>query len=336
MISAAIQVPNKPAWPDEAPASDSGCKARVAPSGDSSGGLARRVSPGTIVGALLVGGAFLWSYWPTLVELVEAWNSEADYSHGFLVGPLAAYLLWARRDRFPGRAGRVAWLGILVIGLSVAMRVIASGYYLKAIDGWSIVVWVGGVIWFLGGWKVFWWSSPAVAFLWFMVPLPFRAERGLSLPLQSAATKISVWVLQTLGQPAIAEGHTILLNSTLGTTIPLEVEQACSGLRIFFGITALAMAYVILVRQRWWERVFLVLSLVPVALTANAARIVATALLYRYDMGEAAKKFSHDFAGWAMILLAAGLFAFVLWYLRHAIREVEIVDVGEVLRQRRR
>jgi hypothetical protein len=34
--------------------------------------------------------------------------------------------------------------------------------------------------------------------------------------------------------------------------------------------------------------------------------------------------------------LAAGLFALVLWYLRHLSREVEIVDVGEVLRRRRR
>ena len=65
-------------------------------------------------------------------------------------------------------------------------------------------------------------------------------------------------------------------------------------------------------------------------------RIVTTAMLYRYDMGEAAKKFSHDFAGWMMIVLAAGLFALVLWYLRHAFREVEEVDVGEVVRTRRR
>ena len=336
MTTVPVQVPNERARRDDAQASDSGRKARVGPEGDSLAGSTGRVSPAAILGAVFLGGAFLWAYWPTLVELVEAWNGEADYSHGFLVGPLAAYLLWARRDQFPGRVERVAWLGLIVIGLSVAMRVVASHYYLKAIDGWSIVVWVGGVIWFLGGWKVFWWSSPAVAFLWFMVPLPFRAERWLSLPLQSAATKISVWVLQTLGQPAIAEGHTILLNSPLRATIQLEVEQACSGLRIFVGITALAMVYVVLVRHRWWERVFLVLSLVPVALIANAARIVTTAFLYKYASDEAAKKFAHDFAGWAMIVLAAGLFALVLWYLRHLSREVEIVDVGEVLRRRRR
>jgi exosortase len=289
-----------------------------------------------ILGVLFLGGAFLWAYWPTLAELVEAWNGEADYSHGFLVGPFAAYLLWARRDRFPGRVEGVAWLGLIVIGLSVALRVVSSHYYLKAIDGWSIMVWLAGVIWFLGGWRVFWWSFPAVAFLWFMVPLPFRAERALSLPLQSVATKISVWALQAMGQPAIAEGHTILLNSSLGKTVQLEVEQACSGLRIFMGITALAVAYIALVRQHWWERAFLLLSLVPVALTANAARIVITAFLYKLPTDEAAKKFSHDFAGWVMIAFAAGLFALVLWYMRHLTREVEMVDVGEVLRRKRR
>jgi exosortase len=163
-----------------------------------------------------------------------------------------------------------------------------------------------------------------------MVPLPFRVERGLSLPLQGVATKLSCWILQALGQPALAEAHVIVLGSSR-----LEVEQACSGLRIFVGIFALAFAYVIVVERSWWEKVLLLGSAVPIALLANAARIVATGLLQQYVSGEAAKQFSHDAAGWAMIVFAAGLFALVLWYLCHLVREVELVDVGAVMRRER-
>jgi exosortase len=152
----------------------------------------------------------------------------------------------------------------------------------------------------------------------------------LSLPLQRVATKISCWVLQTLGQPALAEGNMILLGET-----QLEVGQACSGLRIFVGIFALAFAYVIIVRRPWWEKALLFASIIPIALIANSARIVTTGLLWQYTSGEIATKFSHDVAGWVMIPLAAGLFALVLWYLGKAVREVEVVNVGAVLGRER-
>jgi exosortase len=212
----------------------------------------------------------------------------------------------------------------------VAVRVYGAHFYLDALDGWSILLWVAGVVWLLGGWKVMWWAAPSIAFLWFMVPLPYRMERWLSLPLQGAATKLSCWILQALGQPALAEGHTIILGKN-----QLEVEQACSGLRIFVGIVALAFAYVIVVRRAWWEKGLLLLSAVPIALLANAARIVATGLLYQYASGEAAKKFSHDAAGWVMILFAAGLFGLVLLYLSRLVRDVELVGVGDVIRRQR-
>ena len=186
------------------------------------------------------------------------------------------------------------------------------------------------MVWLFAGWRVLWWSLPSIMFLWFMVPLPFRFERALSLPLQGVATKLSCWILQFLGQPALAERHIILLGDNR-----LEVEQACSGLRIFVGILALAFAYVIVVRRSWWERALLLASAIPIALLANASRIVATGLLYQYASGEAARKFAHDAAGWVMILFAAGLFALVLWYLCRLVREVEMVEVGSLVRRER-
>jgi len=280
------------------------------------------------LGGLVVAGAFVWAYWPTLVSLVAAWNREPDYSHGFFVAPLAAYFLWVRRDRFPGIAGGLSWLGLGLVAAGVAARAFGAHFYLEAIDGWSIMLWVGGVVWFFGGWRVLWWSAPSIVFLWFMVPLPFRMERWLSLPLQGAATKLSCWILQALGQPALAEGHVIFLGD-----YRLEIEQACSGLRIFVGIVALAFAYVIITRRTWWEKALLLLSAVPIALLANAARIVATGLLYQFVSGEAAKQFSHDGAGWVMIVFAAGLFGLVLWYLCSLVREVELIEVGDAVRR---
>lgn len=282
-----------------------------------------------VVGGAIMATVFAWAYWPTLGWLESTWDREPDYSHGYLVPPLALLFLWIRRERFPGITFGLEWPGLVLIGLSVVVRLVGARIYLDAADGWSILLWVAGVVWLLGGWRVLYWSLPSIGFLWFMVPLPYRVERWLSLPLQRVATKISCWVLQSFGQPAVGEGNTIHLGD-----YPLEVEQACSGLRIFVGIFALAFAYVIVVRRAWWEKALLFVSVIPIALVANSTRIVGTGLLYQVSE-EAARKFTHDIAGYVMIPFAAGLFALVLWFLGKLIREVHLVDVGAAVRRER-
>ncbi|MEN6457940.1 MAG: exosortase/archaeosortase family protein [Thermoguttaceae bacterium] len=283
----------------------------------------------SVVAALAV--LFTWSYWPTLWQLAATWVREPDYSHGFFVAPLALYFLWARRDRMPAYESRIHWAGLAPLAASVAIRVVGARYYLEAFDGWSVMFWVAGVVWLFCGLRILVWSLPAILFLWFMVRLPYRLELGLSLPLQTIATNVSCWALQVLGQPALPEGHTIVLGDHT-----LEVEQACSGLRIFMGIAALASAYVVLSHRLWWERTILLLSAVPIAVVANVSRVVVTSLLFQYAETDAAKKFSHDAAGWLMIPFAAALFALVLWWLGKSWSEVELVGVDAVAGRRSR
>lgn len=271
-------------------------------------------------GLVLLGllAAFGWAYWPVLVGLVETWSREPDYSHGFFVVPLAGWMLWLRRDSYPGLAPSISWPGLGLLGLSAAVRAAAAVYYVDALDGWSLVLWVAGATWLLGGARLLRWAWPAALFLLFAIPLPFKVDHLLSWQLQRVATIISTWLLQCLGQPALGEGNTILLGEHR-----LEVEQACSGLRIFVGIAALAFFYVVVVRRPWWVRFLLLGAVLPIALVANATRIVLTGLLYNLVSSDAAQTFSHDLAGYVMLPLAAGLFALVLWYLGQLVRDAD-------------
>ncbi|MFO0817946.1 MAG: exosortase/archaeosortase family protein [Pirellulales bacterium] len=285
-------------------------------------GTGESVSPLTIgLLALPLAATFFWAYWPTLSGLVAAWDREADYSHGYLVAPLALWFLWSRRDQFPGIDRRYAWLGLVLIGVSFGIRAVGAALFVDAIDGWSMIPWLAGAVWVVCGPRVARWSAPAIAFLVFMIPLPFMIERGLSVPLQRIATQLSVAALQTLGRPALAEGNVILLGD-----YRLEVAEACSGLRIFMSVVALACAYALIARRPWWQKVVLMLAIAPIALVANASRIVATGLMYEFASSDLARRFSHDFAGWMMIPLAAALFGFTLWYLGKLVRVEECVD----------
>ena len=275
----------------------------------------------------LLGALFVWSYWPVLAQLFSQWSNVPDYSHGFLVIPLALFFLWQTRQSVPRFQPRLAWPGLLLVAAAAAIRTAGSWFYLDALQGWSIPLWVAGFVWTFFGWPVLKWALPAIAFLIFMVPIPYTLETMLGQPLQRISTEISLFVLQCLGQPAIAEGTTIQLGEN-----KLEVARACSGLRIFFGIAALAFAFMVLFKRPLWMKLLLAMAVLPVALLANSLRIVVTGLLYQQGMGEAANQLSHDFAGWFMIPVAVALFALTLGYLDRLLPVVQTVGAADLVK----
>jgi exosortase/archaeosortase family protein len=106
----------------------------------------------------------------------------------------------------------------------------------------------------------------------------------------------------------------------------LEVEQACSGLRMFMGIAAVAFALIVLQRRSWLESAILVLAVAPVAMLSNSLRVVITGLLLMVVDGEAAAHFSHDAAGWVMIVTATVMFSAIAAYVQRLIVVSEVQE----------
>jgi exosortase len=156
--------------------------------------------------------------------------------------------------------------------------------------------------------------------------MPYRIETALRQPLQDLATKLSCVVLQITGLPAIAEANVIRIGDS-----QFGVEEACSGLRIFVGVGALAYAYLVVVRRSWSVKGLLLAALVPIALLTNCTRIVTTCILHERFSGDVAQKFSHDVAGLATIPFAFLLFGLLLWLLGHIVREERVTSLAEVV-----
>jgi exosortase len=162
-----------------------------------------------------------------------------------------------------------------------------------------------------------------------MIPLPFRVEQLMSWHLQTLTTQLSAFLFECLGQSAIAEGHTVFMGEHV-----LEIEHACSGLRMFMGIGAIAFGCVVLQRRSRFENLILIGAIAPVAMLSNAIRVVATGFLMpKFSGQEAGARLSHDGAGWLMIVVAVVLFGLLIAYLRKLFVAVE-VDTGRQLRQR--
>jgi len=167
------------------------------------------------------------------------------------------------------------------------------------IDMYTFVPALAGVFLLFGGWSMFRWAWAPIAFLIFMYPLPDEATRYLLAPMQTLATQVSTFALQTLGLDAYRDGNRIIL----GDSQVLGVVDACSGLRMLTIFVWLAVMIVLVAGGEWWENVLIVASSLPIALAVNSIRITVTGIMYTINPAIAEKIF-HDWAGYFMMPMA--------------------------------
>jgi exosortase len=251
--------------------------------------------------ALVVGG-FLLLYWQVLVKLSNAWWTDDNYSHGFLIPPIAAYLIWERRDRFSAAAIRPSNLGLIVVLLSVlvlAAGVLGSELFLTRI---SILGTLAGMTLFLFGWPRLRALIFPLLFLVLMIPIPAIIFNQIAFPLQLFASRVGEFTLSSVDIPVLREGNVLILANT-----SLEVAEACSGIRSLVSLLTLGIVFGYFADRRIWVRTAIALSTIPVAVLANGARVAGTGIAaHRFGPG-AAEGFFHEFSGWVVFVVAFAL-----------------------------
>ena len=275
------------------------------------------ISPAILAAVGGLGAVCAWAYWPTLTALAGRWATDPQYSHGYLVPGFALALLWMRARQTERASLRASWLGLPILAAGLLLWLASAYAYNDWLEACSMLICLAGLAGLLGGLPALRWSWPSVAFLLFMVPLPWGVERSLAYPLRTVATVASNYALQTIGLPSVAEGHTILLRQT-----PLLIAEACSGLSMLVIFVALSTAMAIVVRRPWWERLLIVLSALPVAVLSNVVRITVTGLMHEWVGREMADLVFHDLAGWLMMPFALVVLWLELWLLGKLFVEV--------------
>ena len=253
----------------------------------------------------------IYSYWPGLLNAQSSW-SNPQYSHGWIVPLFSAALLfwWRRPVESVSLSARTA--GVLLLAASFGLRLLAARYRIVTIDMYTFVPALAGVFLLVGGWSMFRWAWAPIGFLIFMYPLPDEATRYLLGPLQTLATIVSTYALQTLGFDAFREGNQIVVGE-----MHLGVVDACSGLRMLTIFVALSVALVMLGERQWWENLVILASAIPIALIVNSIRITVTGLLYQVANSEVAEMVFHDLAGWVMMPMALGMLFLLQQILAH-------------------
>lgn len=285
--------------------SDAFAPAREASSGQSSPNYTLWAIFAACIGLLFV------VFWDGLTLMARWWERE-EYSHGYMIPLVAAFLVYQRLNELPGAVQRGAWFGVgaLVTGL--------AGYFLGELSAiytviqYAFLLSLLGVVlscWGWGGIRVTW---VAFVYLIFMIPLPNFIYNNLSSELQLWSSEIGVAVIRLFGISVYLEGNVIDLGN-----YKLQVVEACSGLRYLFPLMSFGFLIAYLYRGPFWQRAVLFLSTIPITVLMNSFRIgVIGVTVDRWGI-EMAEGFLHDFEGWvvfmaclAVLLLEIAVFHF--------------------------
>jgi len=259
-----------------------------------------RVLSATAVGGLLVSFGLLYRH--VLAKLIYDWQNDGNYSHGFLIVPLALYFAWERREQLLEAPLRPASGGMLLILFSLATLiagVLGAELYLTRV---SIVGLVAGTVLFVAGWQQLRILAFPIAFLLLMIPIPAIIFNQIAFPLQLLASQFGETALNLANIPVLREGNVIILPHAT-----LEVAEACSGIRSLVSLLTLGILYGYFTDPRGWMRVLITATTIPIAIMTNGLRVAGTGIAAHYYGEEAATGFFHEFSGWLMFVVAFAL-----------------------------
>jgi exosortase len=231
--------------------------------------------------------------------LIRDWTNDGNYSHGFLILPLAGYFVWERRRKLAAMPTTPSLLGVPVVLASVGVLLVG---YLGAelfLTRMAIIGVLVGSVLFVLGWAHLRALAFPIAFLLLMIPIPSIIFNQIALPLQLLASRVGESTLQAFAIPVLREGNVITLANTT-----LEVAEACSGIRSLISLLTLGIVYGYFSDPRTGVRMGIALATIPIAIVTNGARVAGTGLAAHYYGPQAAQGFFHDFSGWALFVVA--------------------------------
>jgi exosortase len=247
------------------------------------------------------GAAFVWLYAGVLTGLARQWAADENYSHGFLVVPLAGFFAWERRRALAHTPQRPSLSGVGVVVASLLVFLIGTFGADLFLTRMSLMGVLAGTVLFLCGSAWLRILAFPLAFLLLMVPLPAILFNQITFPLQLLASQAGELVISAAGVPVLREGNILQL-----PTRTLEVAEACSGIRSLVSLLMLAIVLGQFSGRGTLQRVAIAAAAVPIAIAANALRVAGTGLAAAWISPAAADGFFHSFTGWVAFVVACG------------------------------
>ncbi len=258
---------------------------------------------GEKIAFFLTAGFYLCLFHEWTLRLVRYWKSP-DFSYCFLIPIISFYIFLEIKKKtekeisydspLPGYAFLLTSVVFFLIGRLGSLE---TFIYLSI---WLAIVGCIGVFFGKQVLVKYWFPLFILAFI---VPAPPFITRLMSFKLRLISTKIAAYVLQTIGIPCYREGNILDLGIT-----KLQVVHACSGLRYVIPIVIISLVISYLYSRNLLNMLILSFLSIPIAVIGNATRLVLLAILSIYvSLKVVEDPVLHDFIGWFVFMLSAGL-----------------------------
>jgi exosortase len=221
-------------------------------------------------------------------------------------------------------AGLAVW-GVLMLGLGwglgnllFGLLTFAFGIYPGQNDwlkDYGMVHTIFGTVLTLCGWEVMRVAWFPIAFLICGIPWPGLVYSWLASPLQHLAAAVAVKTLNLTGVDSVRSGTRMFILGGNGQMRPLNVAEACAGLRSLMTFISVAAAVAFLSNRAFWQKVIITASAVPIAIFCNVMRVTGQAYLDRFAGSQWSEGFAHGFVGLVMLIPAFFLILLVGWIL---------------------
>ena len=280
---------------------------------------------GLLIGGVILTAMVLFVFWDFFESQIRfAVKQQADWGHTMIIPVIAGYFIYLKRRELLAVPFRTTWVGLLPVVLGIA---------------WYVVCWLGpptlrhhnmqgaGLTLTLFGLVLLFFGFNAMTMLWF--PLLYMCIFGqtvsaklmtyVTYPMQDLTAKGSWVALNLIGVDTDRTGN-ILTVWDDGVARPLNIAEACSGMRMLMAFMALGVAMAYTGLKRFWQQATLVLLGIPTAIFVNILRVVTLALLSMYDTDFAAGDF-HTFIGLLWLVPAFMMYLGIQWVLRQLVVE---------------
>lgn len=251
-----------------------------------------------------------------------------DWGHSFVIPLIAGYMVWQRRDRIAITPTSIFWPALIPFLLGIQ----AYAYNLfmvqnHMLQGMSMLLSLGSLLLLLLGPGVFRYLFLPTIYLVLMITIAEAIMLAVTFKLQLLASQGSWLMLNLIGSPfgwfnVDIDGNTLMIITSNGDTMPMNVAEACSGMRMVVAFFALAIAVALMGSSQWWQRIALVLVAGPVAVFMNMVRVTVLGLLMLLNP-KLAEGDAHTVIGTILLVPSLLLFLGIAWMLNRLISPPE-------------
>lgn len=233
--------------------------------------------------------------------MMHVWMVNETFTHGFLVLPLAIWLIWQKKSQIllikPSPEPREFLLLILfLIGW-----LISSTVDVEIARQFCMVTIILTTIWIIAGRQVFFYAFFPLMFLYFAVPF----GQVFIPPLMQYTASFTVALIKMTGIPIYQDGLSFTLPSG-----SWSVVEECSGVRYLIASFFLGTIYAYLNYSSTKKRVIFILLSLIVPIVGNGLRAFGIVMIGHFSGMKLAVGADHLLYGWVFF----GVIIFSLFY----------------------